>query len=306
MIEAYIPAIRKIAPSQKDAKIKFIRNSDGMTIREETYYGTKLLSAVTYMNNEEYDETNNLTFCYFGNNTARWNNEKNRIEYFHKDVLGSTVLITDTNGNKLERTAYDPFGSIEKQKTSTDNDKLFTGQRWNQKLGIYTYPYREYDWLTGRWMGRDRIIGSALYPQQLNRYLYCYNNPLIYFDKDGRMVDAATIRLTASGISGVLMALPTGVTQLIGGSVLAIVTAWIVADAIIGTVKSVESTQDESKSKPKADDTKVKTQEEKTFNDKDNKNDKPTNKQLDKFKKQLEEHGRKSVEKSKKSIEQNL
>jgi len=39
----------------------------------------------------------------------------------------------DTNANELQRTTYNPFGSIEYQSGKIDNDVLFTGQKWNKK-----------------------------------------------------------------------------------------------------------------------------------------------------------------------------
>lgn len=42
-----------------------------------------------------------------------------------------------------------------------------------------------------RFAGTDLVAGFVLYPFSLNRYTYCYNQPIDYVDKDGNIVIAA-------------------------------------------------------------------------------------------------------------------
>jgi len=47
---------------------------------------------------------------------------------------------------------------------------------------------RYYHSVIGRWISRDPLVGNMVNPKSLNRYVYCYNNPLIYTDKFGLFV----------------------------------------------------------------------------------------------------------------------
>ena len=38
--------------------------------------------------------------------------EQRRVRYFHPDHLGSSVLVTDEQGNVIERVQYRPFGEV--------------------------------------------------------------------------------------------------------------------------------------------------------------------------------------------------
>lgn len=45
----------------------------------------------------------------------------------------------------------------------------------------------------GRWISRDSVSGQIAKPQSLNRYQYCFNNPLIYVDPDGNVITKSDI-----------------------------------------------------------------------------------------------------------------
>lgn len=67
----------------------------------------------------------------------------------------------------------------------------FTGQRWDQSIGLYDYRSRFYDPKLGRFISPDPIVPNPGNPQDLNRYAYCRNNPLRYTDPDGHTVRSA-------------------------------------------------------------------------------------------------------------------
>jgi len=63
----------------------------------------------------------------------------------------------------------------------------FTGQRWEQGLGLYYYKARWYDPLLGRFVQPDTLVPKPGEPQDLNRYTYVRNNPLKYTDPGGHL-----------------------------------------------------------------------------------------------------------------------
>ena len=64
-------------------------------------------------------------------------------------------------------------------------DRRFTGQRWEQGLGLYDYNARWYHPALGRFVSADTVVPEPGNPQSLNRFAYVYNNPLQYLDPDG-------------------------------------------------------------------------------------------------------------------------
>ncbi|MBU7021523.1 MAG: hypothetical protein HXS41_10740, partial [Theionarchaea archaeon] len=101
-------------------------------------------------------------------------------DYYITDHIGSTRLITDEYGNSVSDTTYQPFGESELKL----EPYLFTGKE-RDTVGLYYYGARYYDPATGRFITRDGMAGKTHKPQSLNRYIYCYNNPLKYIDPVG-------------------------------------------------------------------------------------------------------------------------
>lgn len=62
----------------------------------------------------------------------------------------------------------------------------YTGYRYDEMSGSYFAQGREYDPKAGRFLAQDVIGGSIGIPKTLNRYGYCWGNPLILVDLDGR------------------------------------------------------------------------------------------------------------------------
>ena len=64
-------------------------------------------------------------------------------------------------------------------------DRRYTGQRWEDGLGLYDYHARYYHPALGRFISADTLVPSPGDPQSLNRYAYVRNNPLKYTDPSG-------------------------------------------------------------------------------------------------------------------------
>ncbi len=109
----------------------------------------------------------------------------NDVYYVLKDHLGSASVVTDSSGNVVGEQRYYPFGGTRWSTGSLFTDKLFTGQREMEDLGIYHYGARFYSPTLGRFLSADTIISSIANPQTLNRYSYVANNPLKYTDPTG-------------------------------------------------------------------------------------------------------------------------
>ena len=113
--------------------------------------------------------------------------------YFHTDHLGSVSVITDENGNVVERLSYDawgkrrfasgaddPTGSITSQ-----SPRGFTGEEQLDAVGLVHLNGRVYDPLLARFTSADTITESPYSTQGWNRYSYVGNDPLAYTDPSG-------------------------------------------------------------------------------------------------------------------------
>ena len=106
------------------------------------------------------------------------------VEYYHVDHLGSTRLKTNSTGEKVYSSNYEPFGPGVGEPGS--EDYRYTGKH-EDPSGLYYFGARYYDPITGRFTTRDTYVGTRFDPQSLNRYSYCYNNPMKYNDPTGHM-----------------------------------------------------------------------------------------------------------------------
>jgi RHS repeat-associated protein len=61
----------------------------------------------------------------------------------------------------------------------------YTGQRWEDAIGLYFYQARWYDAARRRFIQPDSIVPEPGNPQDLNRYTYARNNPVKYNDPSG-------------------------------------------------------------------------------------------------------------------------
>jgi RHS repeat-associated protein len=99
-----------------------------------------------------------------------------KLTYLHGDHLGSASLATDASGGVLSEMRYTPYGETRSGDMATD--RRYTGQRWEDGIGLYDYNARYYDPVLGRFISADTIVPEPGNPQSLNRYAYVLNNPL--------------------------------------------------------------------------------------------------------------------------------
>jgi RHS repeat-associated protein len=117
--------------------------------------------------------------------------------YYHANATGSPEALTDTNGNVVERYAYDAYGQVTvldpsytplplnpwgTPHSTVENPYLFTGRELDEESGLYYYRTRGYDSVKGRFLQRDSV-GNA---NGLNLYEYADDNPTDNVDPSGK------------------------------------------------------------------------------------------------------------------------
>ena len=137
------------------------------------------------------------THYYLGDREVAYKNDSG-LYYIHQDHLGSTALVTDSNGNVVASSKYLPYGESRPSTGDPGTDKLFTGQRLDQS-GLYFYNARYYDPQIGRFVSADTVVPDPSDPQNLNRYSYVLNNPLKYTDPSGHFAFLAALIWVAVG-----------------------------------------------------------------------------------------------------------
>jgi len=145
-----------------------------------------------------------------------------KVEYWHKDHLGSIAATTDHAGNVTARYAYDPFGKrrytngqydafgtlVVDWTTDTNNgtDRGYAGHEHLDDLGVVHMNGRIFDPVIARFMQGDPFVQAMDYLQNYNRYSYCYNNPLNCTDPTGYFSLRKLVKIVAVVVATVYTA----------------------------------------------------------------------------------------------------
>ena len=107
------------------------------------------------------------------------------LYYYHPDHLGTATFLTDNNGNPYQFFLNLPFGeTMAEQRSSSGNFNnrwKFNGKELDEETGLYYYGVRFYNPSTSLWLSVDPLV-----EQTMDAYGYCYQNPIILVDPDGR------------------------------------------------------------------------------------------------------------------------
>lgn len=109
--------------------------------------------------------------------------------FYHFDRMGSTLALTDKNGDPTDAYAYGPFGEpLAHSSPGTPSTQPFTyigafGVRAEGPL--HHMRARYYDPMTARFLSRDPLAPRLDDLKSTNRYAYASQNPLLYLDPEG-------------------------------------------------------------------------------------------------------------------------
>ncbi|MBX3423652.1 MAG: VCBS repeat-containing protein [Pirellulaceae bacterium] len=103
----------------------------------------------------------------------------------HGDHLGSTRLLSNSNGQITDRISYTGFGDVLVRNGVTPLEWLYTGESRDNSSGMYFLRARHYDPATGRFISQDPFAGFQNDPLSLHRYVYAHLNPISNRDPSG-------------------------------------------------------------------------------------------------------------------------
>jgi RHS repeat-associated protein len=109
---------------------------------------------------------------------------------------GDVSWLLSSTGTLDATRVWDPYGKPAGSVGVTGLDVGYQGD-WTHSSGLVGMGARWYDPNTGGFTARDTVFGTLDTPVSLNRYTYANNDPLQYFDPDGR-----SACISDSGLSG--------------------------------------------------------------------------------------------------------
>jgi RHS repeat-associated protein len=134
---------------------------------------------------EEYSNAGAVQTSYVYGNDLISQTKDTLTTYYLVDGLGSTRILTDTQGNVLNAYDYDAFGKTINQSGTATNQYLFAGEQFDSGLGDYYLRDRFYNPGMGRFLRGDTFQGVLRSPITAHKYLYTNNNPINLIDPSG-------------------------------------------------------------------------------------------------------------------------
>ncbi len=120
-----------------------------------------------------------------------------KVAYFHSDHLGSTAVMTDGQGNRIEEATWFPFGGERSRQSLTGDPEPygFNGHENDKETGLNYMMARYQSPEYARFLTVDPKLAidpksHLKEPQGLNFYAYALNNPLSWRDPSGCDVES--------------------------------------------------------------------------------------------------------------------
>ena len=111
--------------------------------------------------------------------------------------LASFDKVTNSSGTVVDSYSFDAWGNRRSVSDWTAAEtgithlfsRGFTGYEHLDEFGLINMNGRCYDPLLGRILSPDPLLQNPFDIQNFNRYSYCLNNPLMYIDPSGYLID---------------------------------------------------------------------------------------------------------------------
>ena len=132
--------------------------------------------------NECTEDTNTKKTTYIWANTTLWCEVNNGVVYYHHtDHLGTTEVVTDSNGTVVWEAGYEAFGSVLSERGESSFTPSYTGKFFDKASGLYYFNARWYDSELGKFTTQDPIRDGV------NWWNYCNGNPISFLDFTGEI-----------------------------------------------------------------------------------------------------------------------
>ena len=110
--------------------------------------------------------------------------------YYQKNIQGDILRIFNGSGTLCAEYSYDAWGKCTIKNNvsniATINPFRYRGYYYDEETCLYYLNSRYYDPEVGRFISSDSIwFINLINIEGLNIYLYCYNNPILFYDNGG-------------------------------------------------------------------------------------------------------------------------
>ncbi|EPR08089.1 right-handed parallel beta-helix repeat-containing protein [Ruminiclostridium papyrosolvens] len=180
-----------------DARSQLISTTTGGITVQNTYNGDgyrveKAVNGAITRYLYEYDKVvleldgsgNQTGRNVYGTNLLMRSVDGTTYYYMYNGHADVTALLKP-DGTIAATYYYDAFGNITDTTGAASNSITFAGYQYDKETGLYYLNARMYDPKTARFLQEDTYTGDRNDPLSLNLYVYCANNPLIYYDPTG-------------------------------------------------------------------------------------------------------------------------
>jgi len=112
------------------------------------------------------------------------------------------------SGTVVNTYEYTPWGEIRNETETVDNPIKYAGEYYDDELDMIYLRARYYNPNIGRFTSLDIEEGEISNPLDMNRYVYCRNNPIKYIDSSGEgvllacIIIGAVVGAVAGGFAG--------------------------------------------------------------------------------------------------------
>jgi len=143
--------------------------------------------------------TGEVTRYIYGINLEMLKNSTGSF-YYDFNAQGSTIGITNLQGEYVNKYNYSPFGEVISKTENIYNSFNFAGKfnAMRTDVGLYCIGERYYDASIGRFVSTDNYGHNV----RTNGYIYCYNNPQSYVDVGGEFPIAIVAGVLIAGVIG--------------------------------------------------------------------------------------------------------
>jgi len=163
-----------------DAVGRRVSKAIGYHLTRYLYDGNNLIAELDGNNNDAVI----AWYVYAGLDKplARVDGDTGEVLYYHQDLLGSTIALTDEGGSVVTRYNYSPFGRTMTLGEDVPQPFRFTGREYDAETDFYYYRARYYSPQMKRFISQDPLRFGA---GDVNWYAYVGGNPVNFTDPLG-------------------------------------------------------------------------------------------------------------------------
>ena len=172
------------------------------------WYGPEASGGSEILAETDGSRTVTSEYVYFGGKRIAMLPAGGSPQYYVEDFLGSSRVVTQSNGVVCYDSDFTPFGG-ELAYTSTcpaQNNYKFEGKERDTETGNDDFGARYYTWRFGRWLSADWSAvpvavpyANLTNPQTLNLYAMVADDPESFADLDGHEAEGGPEAGTAGG-----------------------------------------------------------------------------------------------------------